>query len=189
MISLFQPEIPALLPGHLPKDIIQGKMLALSLNQPYAALMLHGKKETRTWNTNYRGWVLLCSCLRPFPLKTVLEISGEQQYSRIQNTLEQSPYLMSFGKAFAIGYLADSRPMTATGENDCFVKSLPKFTYAKQLKNRTIKIELKPIERQLFVHTYTNVMPIQKFDWEGKQGWKILDEATKRKIIVEPKLT
>lgn len=34
---------------------------ALSTKQPYASLMLHGKVETRTWDSKYLGWVLICA--------------------------------------------------------------------------------------------------------------------------------
>jgi ASCH domain. len=38
-------------------------MKAISLKEPWASLMLEGKKtiETRVWKTNYRGKLLLCA--------------------------------------------------------------------------------------------------------------------------------
>lgn len=41
-------------------------MKALTVKQPYAGLIASGKKtiETRTWQTKYRGYLLICSSLR-----------------------------------------------------------------------------------------------------------------------------
>lgn len=41
-------------------------MKALSVKQPYADLIACGRKtiETRTWKTNYRGPLLICSSLK-----------------------------------------------------------------------------------------------------------------------------
>ena len=38
-------------------------MKALSVKEPWASLIRSGKKtiETRTWNTNYRGKLLICT--------------------------------------------------------------------------------------------------------------------------------
>lgn len=38
-------------------------MKALSLIQPWATLLLSGQKtfETRSWQTDHRGWILICS--------------------------------------------------------------------------------------------------------------------------------
>jgi hypothetical protein len=45
---------------------IDQKLMALSWKQPYAELMLHGKIETRTWQTKYRGWVMVCASKQPY---------------------------------------------------------------------------------------------------------------------------
>jgi hypothetical protein len=44
-------------------------MKALSLCQPFASLVATGKKtiETRVWPTRYRGRLLICAGLRPWP--------------------------------------------------------------------------------------------------------------------------
>jgi len=43
------------------------KFKAISLKQPFANLVCEGKKtiETRTWNTKYRGDLIICSSLNP----------------------------------------------------------------------------------------------------------------------------
>jgi len=42
-------------------------MKALCIKEPWATLILQGKKtiETRTWTTNYRGEILLCASKNP----------------------------------------------------------------------------------------------------------------------------
>ena len=43
-------------------------MKALSVKQPYASMIASGQKtiETRTWKTNYRGDLLICSSKKPY---------------------------------------------------------------------------------------------------------------------------
>lgn len=42
-------------------------MKAISVREPYASLIMDGKKtiETRTWTTNYRGKLLICASKYP----------------------------------------------------------------------------------------------------------------------------
>jgi len=49
-------------------------MKALSIKEPYASMLRNGKKtiETRTWETKYRGPILLCASKKP-----VSDISGK----------------------------------------------------------------------------------------------------------------
>jgi hypothetical protein len=185
MESLFPIKIPNLLPGHLPEEIIQGKILALNWKQPYAALMLHGKAETRTWNVTYRGWVLMCSSQAPFKEPDTKEIAGEYQFSRLKKTLHQSPHVMLLGKAFALGYLYGCKPMIEADEDACFVKyRRPKIeTSTSHFPDGTIVVKEKEVK--LYCHFYKNVVPINPFAWDGSQGWKIVDEQTKRRIIVK----
>lgn len=58
--TLFQPEKPSI--------------RALWWREPYASLMLQGKVETRTWNTNYRGLVLICASIKPYDDADILRI-------------------------------------------------------------------------------------------------------------------
>ena len=129
------------------------KIMALSWKEPYASLMLHGKIETRTWNTNYRGLVLICASKKTYNDQQVRDISGWNNYERIFVKLDYyldnhiTDYL---GKAIAIGELVDSRPMRKEDEDLSFVQFYP----------------------DLFCHVYKNVQPIKPFDWKGTQGWK-----------------
>jgi hypothetical protein len=48
-------------------EIKMVKMKAISLKQPWANLVMDKKKiiETRTWKTNYRGELVICSSAKP----------------------------------------------------------------------------------------------------------------------------
>ncbi len=67
-------------------------MKAISIKEPWASMIMNGKKviETRTWKTKYRGEILLCASKEPKS-----EISG---------------------KAFAIAELSDCLPMVVDDE-------------------------------------------------------------------------
>ena len=127
-------------------------MLALSWKEPFATLMLHGKIETRTWSTNYRGLVLICASKTPYNNKQLINIVG-RDYSIISlgNTL---------GKAIAIGELVDCRKMKPEDEDLCFVKYRP----------------------DLFCHVYKNVRAIKPIPFKGKQRWSKLDDEFINKI-------
>lgn len=69
-------------------------MKALSAHQPWASMIASGSKtiETRTWSTNYRGDLLICSTRSP-------KIMG-----------------LPSGKALCFANLIDCRPMTRDDE-------------------------------------------------------------------------
>ncbi len=73
-------------------------MKAISLKEPWASLVLEGKKtiETRVWKTNYRGKLLLCASKNP---KSVIS-----------------------GRAFATANLVDIRPMVKADEKEACCK-------------------------------------------------------------------
>ena len=142
------------------------KLLALSLKQPYAELMLHGKIETRTWKTNYRGWVLICCSQKSYDYLKIQQICGSIQFQRVLklipfNLLQNNKNYL--GNAIAIGRLVDCRPMVPDDEGKCFVQYDP----------------------YLFCHTYENVQAIEPFPWKGSQGWKEVNSETKKRVIIK----
>lgn len=139
---------------------------ALSWKEPYASLMLHGKIETRTWNTSYRGPVLICASKKSYQRNEVLVISGQMRLVRIGGVLGVNQVgFPRAGHAIAIGNLVDSRPMQIEDEYKCFVK----------------------FHSGLWCHVYENVQPIEPFPWKGSQGWKKLTEEQKSLIkIIQP---
>lgn len=145
---------------------VDQKLLALSWKQPYAELMLHGKIETRTWKTKYRGWVMICASKMGYNFNQVHGIAGDKQLVRITEVLGRNNdhYLNNYrsGIAIAIGRLIDCRPMQKQDEAKCFVEYYP----------------------DLFCHVYDSVQPIEPIIWKGSQGWKEVTEDVKRSIVL-----
>jgi hypothetical protein len=137
------------------------KLMALSWKQPYAELMLHGKIETRTWNTKYRGWVLICASQKNYKADQILNISGRTQFMRILAILTRTERVPA-GQAIAIGRLVDCRPMQKADEDKSFVHYY----------------------HDLFCHVYEDVQAIEPFLWIGSQGWREVSEGIKQKIKV-----
>lgn len=138
------------------------KIMALSWKEPYATLMLHGKIETRTWLTNYRGFVLICASKLPYSKEQVESISGVYQQNRINEILGKNNFnpAATCGMAIAVARLVDCRAMQPEDEDDCFVSFKP----------------------ELFCHVYIDVHPIKPFHWRGKPGWKIVPQEIIQKI-------
>ena len=150
------------------------KLMALSWKEPYATLMLHGKIETRTWATNYRGPVLLCASKTGYARKKLNEIAGEEQLQRLHALLWDMPMNHFDGCAFAIGRLVGCRPMVKADENKCFVQYREPWTEVR----RCVKefSGLTNVEKRLWLHVYQDVRPIEPFTWKGAQGWKTVSQ-------------
>ena len=75
---------------------------AISIKEPWASMIMDGKKtiETRTWRTNYRGEIVICTSAKP-----------KTKYS---------------GHAVAKADLVDCRPMTKRDEKKACCKIYPK---------------------------------------------------------------
>lgn len=128
------------------------ELRALSWKAPFSELMLRGKIETRTWKTNYRGWVLICASKKSYSPHELEVISGPTQYFRIlPHLISQHGFVQEwrYGVAIAIGRLVDCRPMELKDEAECFVAYNP----------------------NLFCHVYTDVQAIKPIPWKGSQGW------------------
>lgn len=147
------------------KETIKEPIRALSWKEPYGSLMLppNNKIETRTWDTKYRGLVLMCASKLSYSWSTVREISGSVQFDRILSVYSNKEFKEEYnGKAFAIGRLIDSRPMKKSDEDLTFCE----------------------FYSGLFCHVYSEVRHIEPFTWKGTQGWKTLNEEEKSKIIL-----
>jgi hypothetical protein len=141
-------------------------IMALSWKQPFGTAMLYGKIETRTWNTKYRGWVLICTSKQPYALSSVLNICGDDLYQNMINKIKYDPTAFLYGYAIAVGKLIDCRPMQRKDEEKTFVQWQPGMQAA-----------------HLYCHVYEQVQAIQPFPWMGVLGFKELndyrDDATK----------
>ena len=128
-------------------------MKTLSWKEPYGSLMLHGKIETRTWNTNVREPILICCSKKSYSPKQVLNISGQYQRERIAKIIPYSSpdaWDLNNGMAIAIGTLVNSRKMIGWDEDDCFVQH----------------------SFDLWCHVYENVTPLPKpFPVKGQMGF------------------
>lgn len=150
---------------------------ALSWKQPYAGLMLRGKIETRTWDTPYRGWVLICASSKGYTFTETTEISGWGMAIPIDGWRHKNKKSYQDGKAIAVGRLVDSRVMDFGDENKTYVK----FKEPWQEENKkTGKVATK----MRWCHVYAEVQPIVPFEWKGKQGWSTLNEEQMDKIIL-----
>lgn len=126
---------------------------SLFWKQPFAALMLHGKIETRTWNTAYRGLVLICATKKP--VQDLRQYSNGEQIPFIEYFLATDPVSHIHGHALALGRIVESRPMQKQDEERCMVAYNP----------------------ALWCHVYQDVRKIKPFALCGNpQGWKILAE-------------
>lgn len=134
------------------------EMRYLGWKQPYANLMLHGKAETRTWPTKYRGLVLITASKIPYSDNKIIEISGIRQFNRIRLNLKGSH--LRYGYAIAVGRLVDCRPMQVEDEYKCFVQ----------------------YQKGLYMHVYEDVKPIVPIQIKGAQGWRKLSKEFIDKI-------
>lgn len=157
---------------------IQVKPRMLSWKEPYASLMIKGKIETRTWDTKYRGWVLMCASQKSYDFEQTMAIAGDVQMSRISR-IDLVP---NNGHAFAIGRLIDSRHMMPSDENACFVKYKEPWTEDREGKNG----KARTVSKRLWCHVYANVHAIEPFDIKGAQGWSVLTDEIIEKIQIRP---
>lgn len=103
-------------------------MKAISVRQPYAMFIDMGGKtiEVRTWNTNYRGDLIICSAKRPVP-------KSQMKYFWV----DEEEYLKLLGVALCVVELADCVPFTDKHMDDAMVSVFPEEpSYAWILKNR-----------------------------------------------------
>jgi hypothetical protein len=130
------------------------KILALSWKQPFATAMLFGKIETRTWYTDYRGLVLICTSKQPY--NDVKSICGEDLFIKMCIAMAADTKTLDlYGYAIALGRLKHCRTMQPNDQEKAFVKYRP----------------------DLFCHIYEDVKRIKPFQWKGTQGWKNVDQA------------
>lgn len=140
---------------------------ALSWKEPYGTLMLHGKIETRTWNTSYRGLVLICLSKAAYVQTAMFQIAGHMQNKRIGDIMGlYGPDYNMRGMAIGIGRLVDSRPMTSADQDACFVQYHPGWV---NHNGKFIK---------LYCHVYQDVRPIEPFPWKGSLGFTNVGQET-----------
>lgn len=156
---------------------------ALSWKQPYAMLMLppYNKIETRTWNTKYRGLVLICASKNGYSIEQVEDISGMIQSTRVFKAVFEKTLLYNLhtdvqsddkvikekvfheGNAIAVGRLVNSGHMQKQHEERAYVQH----------------------HYDLYAHIYEDVTPIVPFSFKGAMGFKKLttEDIAKIKLL------
>jgi hypothetical protein len=146
---------------------------ALVWRNPYAALMLHGKIETRTRPVAYRGDVLICTAKQLPPQGWVHLVSGTHQAERISEVLkavkgnynfcsEIEPTANLHGYAIAVGTIVGCRRMLPEDEDATFVQ----------------------YDSGRWCWIFENVRRIEPFVWtHGKQGWLDVPLFEEEKIV------
>lgn len=102
-------------------------MKAISIRQPWADFIVKGLKtiETRTWTTNYRGDLLICSSQSFDPVWNDVRLEYKNQ--------------LEYGRALCIVELYEIRPMIKSDEEEACCVVYP-GAYSWLLKNvRVIK--------------------------------------------------
>lgn len=155
--------------------ITGNEIRALSWKQPMAELMKHGKKETRTWSTDYRGLVLICSSVVPYSDRELIALCGPEQYARILQVLGPKWFnAVKRGSAIAVGRLRSCWSM--------YLQPTRK-DYEEQVKATEDQTFVK-YNPDLWMHVYSDVTPIEPFPWRGQLGWKTLTPEDKAKIKI-----
>lgn len=138
----------------------------ITLNEPFASLMaFHGKQETRNRDTKVRGLVCIHAAKKDYPAKTVLDISGHNQYTRIQCRSDLQSWA---GKILSIGYLTGTKCMRDhpndrySIEDKCFVK----------------------FNADLWIWEFEDMTTVEPLPFKGSQGWSIL--TYEQKLLINP---
>lgn len=135
---------------------------ALSFYEPFGSLVAnYGKEETRRRNTNVQGWVLICTCRKPYSDATIRLISGLEQYERVFLLCRHSQYVN--GKAIAIARLTSCREMDPRDQDKTFVRYRP----------------------GLFVWKFEDVFPVVPLPWRGSQGWTYVNPEYLKSLIIK----
>jgi hypothetical protein len=143
------------------------RIMALSWKEPYASMMLHGKIETRTWKTDYRGLVLICTSKKKYNSDVVQAISGYIRSKEIAQTLFGRDSLAlvydssyNLGCAIAVGRLIACKPMEWEDEAKAFVTC----------------------REALWCHFYEDVVAIEPISFKGGQKWTKVSQDIINKI-------
>lgn len=138
--------------------ISEREIRALSIKQPFAQLVAeHGKVETRTFRTSWRGLVLFCSSKERYGDAHVRNWCGNRLAAEIAGICPDQPQ----GMAIAIGNLVDCRPLSP---NDAHF------------------IQWSPGWAQLWGWHFENVTLIEPFAFKGQVGLPRVGDEAKRKI-------
>jgi hypothetical protein len=109
---------------------------AISLKQPWADMVVEGKKtvETRKWNTKYRGDLVICSSAKPTGIGVTgcaLGIVEIYDARPMQKKDEKKACIAVYPKAhgwFLQNIRRITKPIPVKGQLGIFTVQLPRFT-------------------------------------------------------------
>jgi hypothetical protein len=135
-------------------ELIGKEIRVLSWKEPFGSLMLppHNKIETRVWETDYRGPILMAASKKSYNSNDIIDISGYEVYEKIFNEVINLDVLERPGTAFAIGDLINCRPMRPEDSEKAFVTYFP----------------------GLFSWIFEDVTEIEPIPWKGSLGLRRL---------------
>ena len=141
---------------HTKKEEVRG----LTIKQPYAQLMLHGKVEVRSWSTPYRGWVLLAAAKEGYKSRDVEILSGK--YKQYIDNIMAGRHVYK-GKALFIGRLVDCRLL----ESKDYAR-----TYIEETKE------------PMYGHFFEDVVRVFPADITGRLGYYKVSDDLLDKIVL-----
>jgi hypothetical protein len=112
-------------------------MKAISIKQPWAELIGQGVKtiEVRSWQTKYRGPLLIVSSLNPFEgLKKFKETDSEGRH-KVEDELFDDLKFLHFGRAICICELYEIEPFARKHEKGAHLASGWGDSFAWCLRN------------------------------------------------------
>lgn len=165
------------------EEIQSSEVRSLTWKQPFASLMLHEKQETRTWHAKYRGLVLITAGLGVYTSKEIEDMCGDHNTNRIIERLFDIPVK---GKPFSWPFNFQGCSATPTGHSVAIGRlqtSISAKEYHTDLLKKHFEDETYVLWKSgLFIHIYSEVIPVVQIPWKGHQGWRILTPEQKQLI-------
>lgn len=149
------------------------RLHSLAWCQPFGTAMLHGKIETRKYNTKVRGPVLIYTTKKPYDLSTLYDICYGYQIDSLEDIQKQYATHNLNGYAIAVGNLVKSVPMQKQDSIWTFIKYHPSlwcwhFEDVKLIEPFKYEVKLPHSEKMVSA---------------GGQGWGWVPEELMNKII------
>jgi hypothetical protein len=111
----------------------------------------------------------------PYGDRELIELCGPEQLARIVQTLGKKwTHSVKRGSAIAVGRLASCYAGYLDPERRDFLEQVKAWEDQSFIE----------YNRNLFLHNYTDITPIETFPWRGQLGWKTLTPEEKAKIKI-----
>jgi len=153
-------------------DISEREIRGLWLREPFATLTaFHGKVETRSWKTNYRGLVLICSSLKAYEPARLRAMCGQELAHEIRTLVR--PDMRPLGAMPAGGVavcLAELVEVRRLQEDDAHFINWNGSLYWQE---------------QAYAWVFENVVPVQAFPIKGQLGMPRLSMEIKERICAK----